>query len=204
MLCSINENELTLYKVELNKNRLKAIRKSIIAKYGKINVTYINISIKDFYNIVEKRNDIIATDVGIRENKVSFISIEIPKLAIVLNNILKGQEDAIYELETYRSYYDFLDKRSSQENNELQQDQLGTIYIKKILENMKLVPVKKENCTDIFDVLYKLKHSEDENLQKSAQEMEKILVPNNLVGEIDTTQKTKKIGTIEKKKASTL
>lgn len=196
MLCSMNENELTLYEVELNKNRLKAIKKSIIAKYGKINSTYINISIKEFYNIVEQRDDIMVTELEIKGNKVSFISIEIPKLAIILNKILKGQEDSFYELAAYRSYYDFLDKRSSQESNKLQQDELGTIYIKKILENIKIVPVKREDGIDIFDVVYKLKNSGDENLRKSALEMEKILVPNNLVGEIDTTQKTKKIGTI--------
>lgn len=138
----------------------------------------------------------MVTELEIKGNKVSFISIEIPKLAIILNKILKGQEDSFYELAAYRSYYDFLDKRLSQESNKLQQDELGTIYIKKILENIKIVPVKREDGIDIFDVVYKLKNSGDENLRKSALEMEKILVPNNLVGEIDTTQKTKKIGTI--------
>lgn len=35
MLCSMNENELTLYEVELNKNRLKAIKKVLLLSMEK-------------------------------------------------------------------------------------------------------------------------------------------------------------------------
>ena len=158
--------------------------------------TYINISIGEFFEIVEHRDDIIVTDLRTEGNRVSFGLIIIPSLAIILKNILKGQEDAIYELETYRSNHDFLDKGSSQEQDELQEDNLSTIYMKNILENIKLVPIKKEKCTDIFDILYQLKHCGDEHLEKLANEKEKILVPNHLVEEMATTKKTKKLGTI--------
>lgn len=193
MLCSINNNELTLYEVEINKNRLKAIRKSIIAKYGQVNKLN-NITIGNFYDIIEKdpweMNEIVIADLRYIEDEIedeieSLKMIQIPNLAITLEEIVKGEESAIPDLHAYKSYYDSHIEISPQKIGEIPEDMLGYVYIYKILENIKLIPVTTEDYIADFNNLNKLKQSE------------KSLVPNSLVEEMDISKKTKKIGTIK-------
>lgn len=203
MLCCITEKEVSLYKVELNINRLKAIRKKIIAKYG-IKGTKVAMTEDDFqklrYENYSEKFEFIIVNKKVKDNVVFFIDVSCPTLAVILDEIIKGHDESIQKLLLFQKYSDVIETRSCEKLHAYHEkygynlNMDGWIYIKQILENIKLTPVYKETYSDIFDLIDKLKQCGDRSIQDMASTIKEFLIPQELTPMDIGNQK--KIGTV--------
>lgn len=204
MLCSIQNNEVTLYNVELNRNRLKAIRKKIIKKHGdeKVKKAMTDQEFQDF--IFSRSFNWISEFIIVNLEKIHdgdyviFETVNCPPLAIIIDEILKGNEESIKKLSLFQEYSEVtpqlsLEKYEEQYSYSL--DNNSWLYIDKVLENIKLIPVYKDNFSDVFDLIEKLEKNGDYIIKNKALTIKDSLIPSELSVYMDV-DKQKKIGTI--------
>ena len=115
-------DEVLIYDIKLNKNRLKSIRKKIIRKYGICSKTIYISNKKDFYKNVKNNGVSKVTYVNLKDmdKSVSYKKVTIPILATYISEILKGND----------KYIDILRK--------LNTDTLGVEYLSNIKDNIKI------------------------------------------------------------------
>lgn len=213
MLYQIQGNQVTLYHAIFNKNRLKAIRKKVIAKYGK-DIDQIRMSYKDFMQLwfpgEEEPQDKFTVaqlqKISIYSGKISvgtnctFQIISQPDLAIIIDEILHGNEDMIESLIPYYEYFHAKSENSFEKLDEFYDqygiflDLDGYIYIEEILKNLKLIPVYQDTFTDEFDLNYKWSNCDNHLTNIEASSIKKILISEDVPYKM--TSKVKKFGSI--------
>lgn len=169
IISEIIDNEVILYDLKLNKNRLKSIRKKLVAKYGKPELKVYNdeenkITKDEFedYNIANSLPWYSFKKVEDINGETLYIPIQHPELAIYISDCLN--DPMCFQ---YISYLQDCDR-----------DVEGMEYLTKILDCIKLTEIYRDKFTSSGELIEKLLVNipQDSDLRSKIYELKKYVL----------------------------
>lgn len=147
IISEIIDNEVILYDLKLNKNRLKSIRKKLVAKYGKTEIrldndeesTIIKDEIED-YNIDQAGPWYSFKKSHDENNEEKYIPIQHPQLAIYISECLSDPTNFQYIAYLQENYPEIE----------------GIEYLSEILDCIKLTEIYRDKFTNSGELIEKL------------------------------------------------
>lgn len=147
IISEIINNEVILYELQLNKNRLKSIRKKLVVKYGKSEIrldndeesTIIKDEIED-YNIDQAGPWYSFKKLHDENNEEKYIPIQHPQLAIYISECLNNPMNF--------QYIAYLQDNDSKIE--------GIEYLPEILNNIELIEIYRDTFTNSGELIEKI------------------------------------------------
>lgn len=147
IISEIINNEVILYELQLNRNRLKSIRKKLVVKYGKSEIrldndeasTIIKDEIED-YNIDQAGPWYSFKKLNDENNEEKYIPIQHPQLAIYISECLNNPMNF--------QYIAYLQDNDSKIE--------GIEYLPEILNNIELIEIYRDTFTNSGELIEKI------------------------------------------------